>query len=83
MGPLCCPNVLARFPNGQEPKSFLLEVEKKLLQKSQVAFFNNNNDPFPLEGDKGVNIPSFVHILANPSYEPVASRVPSLYWMER
>lgn len=29
------------------------------------------------------DIPSFVHILANPSYEPVARRVPSLCWMKR
>lgn len=29
------------------------------------------------------DIPSFVHILANPSYDPVARRVPSLCWMER
>lgn len=29
------------------------------------------------------DIPSFVHILANPSYEPVARRVPSLCWRAR
>lgn len=28
------------------------------------------------------DIPSLVHILANPSYEPVASSVPSLWWTE-
>lgn len=29
------------------------------------------------------DIPSFVQILANPSYEPVARRVPSLCWKTR
>lgn len=29
------------------------------------------------------DIPSFVQILANPSYEPVARSVPSLCWMQR
>lgn len=38
MGPLCCPKVLARFPNGLEPYPFLLEM---ILQKivTEVALF--------------------------------------------
>lgn len=90
MGPLCCPKVLARFPDGWKPYPFVLEKEKSVHRTiiDAAQYFPTTlikTHWAEKQQHVGVleDIPSFVHILANPSYEPVARRVPSLCWRAR
>lgn len=50
MGPLCCPKVLARFPNGQKSDPFVLQ---RILQNEsqRLQIIQHNNDPSSMQSN--------------------------------
>lgn len=50
MGPLCCPKVLARFPNGQKSDPFVL---KRILpnESQRLQIIQHNNDPSSMQSN--------------------------------